>query len=136
MKHYDIPCPRWILLRGFNVWAAAEIKKVVNIPVIAVGRINDPALAEEIIAQGKADFVAIGRALLTDPQWPTKAKEGRSGESRRCIACSVDRLLLESKHVTCMLNPTCGREQESSPLSPANKKVVRPCGNGAAAPRL
>ncbi|HHV44008.1 MAG TPA: FAD-dependent oxidoreductase [Firmicutes bacterium] len=119
--------PPMDLPRGFNVWAAAEVKKVVDIPVITVGRINDPQLAEDILAKGQADFIAIGRALLTDPEFPNKAQQGRWDEIRRCIACNqgcVDRLLLEGKHATCILNPECGREQEFEPLTPSNKTVV------------
>ena len=105
--------PPMDLDRGFNVWAAREIKKVVSVPVVAVGRINDPYLAEEILARGDADFIAIGRSLLTDPAWPKKVQEGKYEEMRYCIACNqgcVDRLLLEGKHATCILNPACGRE--------------------------
>lgn len=101
--------------RGFNVWAADAIKRAVDIPVVAVDRINNPALAEEILAAGKADFIAVGRGLLTDPEFANKAQSGRAAEIKKCIACNqgcVDRLLLEGKHATCILNPFCGRERE------------------------
>ena len=121
--------PPMDLDRGFNVWAAREIKKVVSVPVVAVGRINDPYLAEEILARGDADFIAIGRSLLTDPAWPKKVQEGKYEEMRYCIACNqgcVDRLLLEGKHATCILNPACGREEEFtySPVAEPKKVVV------------
>ena len=73
---------------GSKVHLAAAIKSAVSIPVICVGVIRDPAFAEDILAQGKADFVAIGRGLLSDPDWPLKAREGRAAEIRKCISCN------------------------------------------------
>ncbi len=121
--------PPMDLERGFNVWAAAEVKKVVAVPVVAVDRINDPYLAEEILAQGKADFIAIGRSLLTDPEWPNKVQNGQYEKMRHCIACNqgcVDRMLLEGKHASCILNPACGREAEYvfEPVTKKGKVVV------------
>lgn len=121
--------PPMDLDRGFNVWAAEEVKKVVDVPVIAVGRINDPALAEEVLAQGKADFIGIGRSLLTDPAWPNKVQNGQYDKMRHCIACNqgcVDRLLLEGKHASCTLNPACGREEKFTfePVTKKGKVVV------------
>lgn len=121
--------------RGFNAWAAEEVKKVVNVPVVAVGRINDPYLAEEILSQGKADFIGVGRSLLTDPDWPNKVQSGRYEEMRHCIACNqgcVDRLLLEQKHATCILNPACGREEEFVFEPVKEKKKVVVIGGGPA----
>jgi len=116
--------PPMDLERGFNVWAAAEVKKISPVPVIAVDRINDPYLAEEILAQGKADFIAVGRSLLTDPAWPNKVMNGEYDKMRHCIACNqgcVDRLLLEGKHASCILNPACGRESTFT-FEPVKKK--------------
>ena len=129
--------PPMDLDRGFNVWAAAAVKEAVQVPVIAVDRINTPELAEEIIAGGKADFIAMGRPLLTDPQLPNKAMQGRVSEIRHCIACNqgcVDRLTIEGKHVSCILNPACGRGLETEfqfePIQGQKKAVV--VGGGAA----
>lgn len=121
--------PPMDLDRGFNAWAAAEIKKVVDVPVVAVDRINDPYVAEEILAQKQADFIAIGRSLLTDPEWPNKVQNGQYEKMRHCIACNqgcVDRLLLEGKHASCILNPACGRETEFvfEPVTKKGKVVV------------
>ncbi len=116
--------PPMDLDRGFNVWAAKEVKKISSVPVIAVDRINDPYLAEEILAQGKADFIAVGRSLLTDPAWPNKVMNGEYDKMRHCIACNqgcVDRLLLEGKHASCILNPACGREEVFT-FEPVKKK--------------
>ncbi|MDI7258828.1 MAG: FAD-dependent oxidoreductase [Thermodesulfobacteriota bacterium] len=67
---------------------AEAVRKVVKVPVITVGKIGDPLLAERILREGKADFVAMGRALLADPDLPSKAREGRLDEIRRCIYCN------------------------------------------------
>ena len=72
---------------GAIVYLAEAIKKVVNVPIITVGKIWDPIFAEKILKESKADFVAMGRALLADPELPNKAKEGRLNEIRRCIYC-------------------------------------------------
>ncbi len=73
--------------RAADVWAAERIKQVVSVPVITVGSITSPELAEEILAEGKADFIALGRPLLADPQFPLKAKGGRPEDIRPCIRC-------------------------------------------------
>ncbi|MCF8011089.1 MAG: FAD-dependent oxidoreductase [Clostridiales bacterium] len=121
--------------RGFNVWAAAAIKEVVNVPVIAVDRINNPRLAEEVLSRGKADFTAIGRGVLTDPEFANKARDGREKEIKKCIACNqgcVNRLLIEQRHTTCILNPACGREREFQ-LKPAlRRKNIVVAGGGPA----
>lgn len=98
---------------GFNLFRARAIKEVVNIPVIGVGRISDPALADEAIARGDADLIAFGRALLADPDFVKKAKEGRASDIRPCIACNqgcIERLLLDMDTMTCTFNPECGQE--------------------------
>jgi 2,4-dienoyl-CoA reductase-like NADH-dependent reductase (Old Yellow Enzyme family)/thioredoxin reductase len=97
---------------GCLVPLAAEIKKVLKIPVITVGRINQPALAEEIIVQGKADLVAMGRPLLADPYLPKKALEGREDEIRSCIACNEGcyKRIFQQLDIQCAINPILGRE--------------------------
>lgn len=81
-----MPSKKWPM--GTYVAQAEAIKKAVNIPVIAVGRINSPQLAEVIIFQGRADLVALGRQLITDPEWPKKAQEGRYDEIVYCTSCN------------------------------------------------
>ena len=73
---------------GTYVSQAEAIKKAVGVPVIAVGRINSPDLAAEIISQDKADLVALGRQLITDPQWANKAQEGRFVDIVACDSCN------------------------------------------------
>jgi 2,4-dienoyl-CoA reductase-like NADH-dependent reductase (Old Yellow Enzyme family) len=80
--------PSKIRPMGTYVAQAEAIKKAVDIPVIAVGRINSPELAAEIISQNKADLVAIGRQLITDPQWAKKAQEGRLDDIVNCGSCN------------------------------------------------
>jgi 2,4-dienoyl-CoA reductase (NADPH2) len=129
-------CPEPLVVmsvpRGAFVYLAEEIKKVVNVPVIAAYRINTPELAEEILADGKADLIGLGRPLLADPEFPNKAKEGRSDEIRACIACSncLDNLLTGYKSGTmspafCSINPRMGKEAEYT-IEPAGvaKKVL------------
>lgn len=104
--------------QGWRVYLSEEIKKVVNIPVITVGSIREPQFAENVLAEGKADFVAIGRGLITDPEWAKKAKEGREAEINKCINClhcvhAVNRHL----HIRCSLNARVGRELEFKELN-------------------
>lgn len=100
---------------GFNSVNAAKIKASVNIPVICVGRINDPAIAESIITSGAADFVALGRQSICDPEFPNKVKENRLDEIFYCSAC-MQRCFGGSKceedeiGVSCMINPFSGKE--------------------------
>jgi 2,4-dienoyl-CoA reductase-like NADH-dependent reductase (Old Yellow Enzyme family)/thioredoxin reductase len=106
--------------------AAAEIRKALNVPVMAVGRINDPLVANEIIEKGKADLVCIGRGLLADPEFPNKAREGRIDEIRTCIACNTCmESIFRRGRVECLVNPQLGREKELA-FQPAEvrKKVL------------
>lgn len=75
---------------GTFVYLAEPIKKVVKIPVIAVGRINTPEVAESILTKGQADMVAIGRQLICDPFWPQKVKEGRFKDVVACDSCNIN----------------------------------------------
>jgi 2-enoate reductase len=108
---------------GCMVDVAEMTKKAVDIPVIAVGKLGYPSLAEEVIEEGKADFVAIGRALLADPEWPNKVKEGCLDEIRPCIGDHEGCLsrVNSSKYLSCTVNPTVGMEREFA-LKPAEKK--------------
>jgi 2,4-dienoyl-CoA reductase-like NADH-dependent reductase (Old Yellow Enzyme family)/thioredoxin reductase len=98
---------------GFNAWLAREVKEAVNVPVIAVGRFTEPALADAVIERGDADLVAFGRQFLADPDFLTKAKEGRSGDICTCIACNqgcIERLMLGEGKIRCAINPETGQE--------------------------
>lgn len=132
MSHQMIVPPTSIP-RGVHVRLAAEVKKVVSIPVAAVGRLT-PTLGEQILKEQKADLIVMGRGLIADPEAPKKAKEGRIREIKPCIACHqgcTDRIW---KHlpVSCLVNPKVGREADY-PIDRAKKpKKVMIIGGGPA----
>jgi len=98
---------------GFNVWRAKKLKEAVGLPVIAVGRFSDPSLANDVIARGEADLVAFGRQFLADPDFLIKAREGRTEDIRKCLACNqgcIERLILGEGKIRCALNPETGQE--------------------------
>jgi 2,4-dienoyl-CoA reductase-like NADH-dependent reductase (Old Yellow Enzyme family)/NADPH-dependent 2,4-dienoyl-CoA reductase/sulfur reductase-like enzyme len=114
---------------GLNVGAAAAVKEVVDVPVIVAGRLHDPALAEAVLADGRADFVAMGRPLLADPDLPRKLATG--GRVRRCISCENCIDSLEERLATdCAVNPLTGREHELLPLPIARRRHVVVVGGG------
>lgn len=107
--------------QGWRVYLAEEMKKVVNIPVITVGVIREPEFAEKILADGRADFIAMGRTHIADPEWAKKALEGREKEIRKCIVC----LYCTTKsngHVKCSVNVRAGRELEFKELKRIEEK--------------
>ena len=119
--------PPMAIPRGCHAELAGEIKKAVHIPVIAVGRINDPLLAEQILEEGKADLIAMGRALIADPALPLKAREGRFEEIRKCLACNHcrKRVIQMNRTLRCAVNAQAGRERDSRIVpSPQSRKVL------------
>ena len=120
---------------AYNTWAAEAVKKEVNLPVIASGSINLPALAESILADGKADFIALGRPLWADPEWPRKALEGRPEDIRPCIRCN-DGCLARGDHaaktVSCTVNVALCRENEFRITRTERPKKVAVVGGGPA----
>jgi 2,4-dienoyl-CoA reductase-like NADH-dependent reductase (Old Yellow Enzyme family)/thioredoxin reductase len=112
---------------GCNVHLAASMKEAVNIPVITLGGISDPAHAEQILAEGKADIIGMARALLADPQLPNKARNGRSQDIIPCIRCN--RCLHGVGYndiIACSVNPQTGRELrwQTAPRPDASRKVL------------
>lgn len=109
---------------GWNVGRAQALKEVTDLPVIAVGRFNDPRLADKFIADGAADMIAFGRQQLADPDFLNKAKAGQYDQIRRCIACNqgcIERLMFEpGSSVRCAINPETGQEL-LYPRTPAAK---------------
>jgi len=128
----EVIIPTYNINHGWNVNAAEEVKKVCQVPVIAVGRINDPLVAEGILRSGKADFVAMGRASLADPELPSKAKEGRFEDIRPCIACTIGclGLLYKDVPIKCVLNPHLGKEAEQKTEKTKTPKDVVVVGAG------
>ncbi|MEG0774994.1 FAD-dependent oxidoreductase [Clostridium sp.] len=124
------------LPRGFNVENAARIKKETGMVTVAVGRINDPAQAEEIISSGKADMVVIGRAQLADPEFCDKAKAGDVDSIIRCVGCNqgcYDGFVsTEMPYITCLRNPALGREEEYKLIKTDNPKTILIAGGGVA----
>lgn len=124
--------PPAVVAKGAYVNNAAEIKKVVSIPVIAVGRINDIQVAESVIESGKADLVTMARASLADPYLPKKAKEGKEEDILRCLGC-MQGCAAESaggRYVRCLVNPVTGMEDEYDLTPAADKKKVLVVGGG------
>jgi 2,4-dienoyl-CoA reductase-like NADH-dependent reductase (Old Yellow Enzyme family)/thioredoxin reductase len=120
---------------GFLVPMAEEVRKLTNVPVIAVGRL-DLELGEKILEEGKADFIAIGRRLLADPDLPNKVAAGKLDEVVPCIGCMecIERLVFDEQGegVTCVVNPALGKEKAYQ-LGPARKaKDVVVVGGGPA----
>ncbi|HPU77588.1 MAG TPA: FAD-dependent oxidoreductase [Thermosynergistes sp.] len=113
---------------------AAQVKRVVSIPVITVGRINDPFLAESILSSGKADFVAMGRASLADPEFPNKAAAGMLEDINYCIGCLQACIgnLFKNEPIGCLVNPLTGRETELAVKPAETRKKVFVAGGGIA----
>ena len=118
--------------RGLNVAFSAAIKEVVDIPVMVVGRINDPRLAEDILRRNQADVIVMGRALLADPELPNKAAEGRFDDIAPCVGCGLGCIAgrAEGRPMTCVINPTVGREREMAITPAAKPKKVMVVGAG------
>lgn len=127
----SIPAPG--TKQGSHCESAAEIKKYVSIPVATVGRITEPWIAEELIANGKADACLIGRPNLCDPEFSNKAMEGREDEIRPCIGClRCLNGIMFGKRISCTMNPSFELENEDT-LAPApEKKNVLVIGGGCA----
>ncbi len=111
-----------------NTGLSAAIKETVDVPVMVVGRINDPRIAEDVLKRDDADLIVMGRALLADPEFPNKAGQGRFDDIVPCIACGMG-CVKEREHgrdMTCVMNPLVGREKEITidPVEKPKKVVV------------
>jgi len=121
---------------GCMIDMAKKVKPVVKMPIIAVGKLHYPALAEKVLQEGSADFIAIGRGLLADPDWPNKVMEGRFEDIRPCIAdhegCSGE--LRQGRATSCTVNPACGHEKEwvLTPVKKRTKTTLLIVGGGPA----
>ncbi|KPK90216.1 MAG: hypothetical protein AMJ94_09925 [Deltaproteobacteria bacterium SM23_61] len=128
----------YLMPDGAIVHLAAAIKKVVRVPVITVGKIWHPQLAEQILLEGKADFVAMGRQWLADPRWAQKVREGRFEEVQRCLYCNncmnmeVRPPEVRKRGRTCTVNPAVLREREFRIMPAGTKKNVMVVGGGLA----
>ena len=122
---------------GFNTYAAEAIKKAVKVPVIAVGRITDPAMADAVIGEGMADFVGMGRASIADPELPNKVLEGRVDEISPCVCCMT--YCITGFYAgnffpgePCAINPFAGHETVLKVEPAKEKKTIVIVGGGVA----
>jgi 2-enoate reductase len=111
---------------GCMVAMAEMVKPHVKIPVITVGRLGYPDLANHIIERGKADFIALGRPLLADPDFASKARKGEKETIRPCIGCHECLARIRRRQaLSCAVNPQCGEEDRLAiRLAPVRKKVM------------
>ena len=118
---------------GCMVDMAATVRPHVSLPVITVGRMGYPALADRVVGEGTADFVAIGRPLLADPDFADKARHGRAKEICPCIGCHecMHRMHL-NQSISCAVNPECGDERRLKPTKAERFKKVMVIGGGVA----
>lgn len=130
-------CPRPLVHmsvpRGAFVYQAEEIKRAVSIPVVAAYRINDPVLADDILARGQADLIGMARPLIADPSLPQKASQGRLDEIRTCIACGhcLD-TVMTGMSMACAINPMVGHEAEYTVEPAREQRRVFVIGGGPA----
>jgi 2,4-dienoyl-CoA reductase-like NADH-dependent reductase (Old Yellow Enzyme family)/thioredoxin reductase len=111
--------------------SAEKVKHALDIPVMAVGRINDPIDANQILQQEQADLVCIGRGLLADPEFPIKARERRFDEIRTCIACNTCmQSIFKRGRIECLVNPMLGRENEMPIIAATKTKKIMVVGGG------
>ena len=124
--------PTYYKAGGF-VYLTEAIRKVVKLPLMCSQRINDPPIAEDVLARGVADIIAMNRAIMTDPEMPRKAQEGRLDEIRHCIACNecIGRNQA-GMPIACTMNPEMGREQEMTLVPTDTPKRVMIVGGGPA----
>ena len=117
------PHPPQYFPPGCMLDISEKVKKVTSLPVIAVGRLHYPETAEKAIAEGKADFIAIGRGLLSEPDWVNKIADGKTDELIPCLGCheGCKWQMIVGEPTSCAINPTCGHEMEWA-LTPLKEK--------------
>ncbi|MFH1930493.1 MAG: FAD-dependent oxidoreductase [Pseudomonadota bacterium] len=116
------------------VYLAQGIKSAVSVPVLASNRINNPQIGEEILRNGQADLITIARGLLADPDFPNKAKNGKSGLIYHCIACNQGCFdsIFRMQPATCLVNPRAGKEGELKSMPAPEPKKILVVGGGPA----
>lgn len=120
--------------RAAFAWVTERMKSEINIPLVATNRINMPAIAEDILAEGGADLISMARPFLADPEIVLKAMENRTDEINTCIACNQACLdhIFEHKKVSCLVNPRAGHETELNYIKTDNPKRIAVVGAGPA----
>ncbi|MBI9090240.1 MAG: FAD-dependent oxidoreductase [Desulfobacterium sp.] len=122
----ELTIPSMYTPQGCFIHLAEAVKKVVDkVPVITVGRIKDPAMANAIIKEGKADMVALGRSIIADPEYPNKAKAGLISNIRPCVGCCLGCIhaVLAKEPGSCVVNPDVGREYKLAQEEAAKEKL-------------
>jgi 2,4-dienoyl-CoA reductase-like NADH-dependent reductase (Old Yellow Enzyme family) len=119
----------WLVEEGHNVRLAAEVRKAVPVPVIVAGRVLTPEQAEQLIIDGACDVVGMARALIADPDWPTKARAGRPEAIRPCISNNDCH---GRGHMMCAVNPVSTREEELTLVPAPRSRNVLVIGGGPA----
>lgn len=127
---FNIPC--YYLEEGCFIHLAEGIKSAVKIPVLAVGRIMNPAMAENILKDNKADLVVFGRTLIADPHFPNKVKNGRLDDIRTCLSCNRCIESISDKKLVCTVNPYIGKEDVSGLKKTTKPKKILIIGGGPA----
>ncbi|MGB9868248.1 MAG: FAD-dependent oxidoreductase [Bacillota bacterium] len=120
---------------GWKVYLAARLKKSVGVPVIAVGSIRHPHVAEAVLENGEADLIAIGRGLIADPDWPEKARQGAVDDIRMCINCNVGcagNRIFGDLPLRCSINPEAGHEWMYPETTARRRKRILVIGAGPA----
>jgi len=118
---------------GTFIHLAEAIKRKVTIPVAAVGRLNTPDIAEAILAEGKADLVAIGRQLIADPFWPKKVAAGQTEDIVPCLSCNVCLdTVFTTREPKCSINASLAKEEEYTLKPAVTKRKVLVVGGGPA----
>ncbi|MEX1993403.1 MAG: NADPH-dependent 2,4-dienoyl-CoA reductase [Steroidobacteraceae bacterium] len=129
-----IPTIATMVPRAAFSWVTRKLRGCVGLPLVTSNRINDPGVAERVLAAGDADLVSMARPLLADPEFVVKAASGRADEINTCIACNqacLD-LVFENQVATCLVNPRAGRETELNYLPTATPKRIAVVGAGPA----
>jgi 2,4-dienoyl-CoA reductase (NADPH2) len=129
-----IPTIATMVPRAAFSWVTRRLRGAVSVPLVTSNRINDPAVAEGVLAAGDADLVSMARPLLADPEFVIKAAQGRSDEINTCIACNqacLD-LVFENQIASCLVNPRAGRETELNYLPVLTPKRIAVVGAGPA----
>jgi 2,4-dienoyl-CoA reductase (NADPH2) len=129
-----IPTIATMVPRAGFTWVTRRLRGAVSIPLVTSNRINDPAVAERVLANGDADLVSMARPLLADPEFVRKAASGRADEINTCIACNqacLD-LVFENEVATCLVNPRAGRETELNYRPVARPRRIAVVGAGPA----
>jgi 2,4-dienoyl-CoA reductase (NADPH2) len=129
-----IPTIATMVPRAAFAWVTERLRPHVKLPLVTTNRINDPAVAERILAAGGADMVSMARPLLADPEFANKSAEGRADEINTCIACNQACLdhVFEKKYATCLVNPRAARETELVYRPAARRRRIAVVGAGPA----